>query len=139
VTVGQVRWRGTRSYPPELRRVYRYKPLIGGEDWYPAWPGVPLSDIATGVLELDPGAYYPLHLHPAPEIYYVIEGRAKWTVGKETFLAKPGTAIYHRPNTPHRMINTGKRKLKVFWIWYAPGGKTDVLEVSSKLIEPMPK
>jgi mannose-6-phosphate isomerase-like protein (cupin superfamily) len=113
--------------------------LIGGEDWYPDWPGVPLSDIATGVLELDPGAYYPLHLHPAPEIYYVIEGRAKWTVGKETFLAKPGTAIYHRPNTPHRMINIGKRKLKVFWIWYAPGGKTDVLDVSSKLIEPMPK
>jgi len=29
--------------------------------------------------------------------------------------------------------------LKVFWIWYAPGGKTDVLDVSSKLIEPMPK
>jgi len=86
-----------------------------------------------------PGGYYPLHFHPAPEIYYVIEGTARWTVGEETFLAKPGTAIYHRPNIPHRTVNTGKKKLKVFWIWYAPGGKEEVLEISSRLIEPMPE
>jgi mannose-6-phosphate isomerase-like protein (cupin superfamily) len=138
VHIDRVKWRGTRSYPAELKRVYRYKPLIGGTDWYPGWRGVPLEDIATGILELDPGGYYPLHMHPAPEIYYVISGKAKWTVGRETFLARPGMAIYHSPRTVHRMVNTGKEKLRTFWIWWAPGGKTEVLNVSSRLVEPMP-
>jgi mannose-6-phosphate isomerase-like protein (cupin superfamily) len=138
IHIDRIKWRGTRSYPPELRRVYRYKALIGGTSWYPGWRGIPLPDILTGILELDPGGYYPLHKHPSPEIYYVISGKAKWTVGKETFLAKPGTAIYHAPRTVHRMVNTGKEKLKTFWIWWAPGGNRKVLEVGSRLVEPMP-
>jgi mannose-6-phosphate isomerase-like protein (cupin superfamily) len=134
----QIRYRSTGSYPAALRRVYRYKALIGGREWYPGWRGVPLPDILTGTLELDPGGYYPLHRHPAPEIYYVISGKAKWTVGKETFIAKPGTAIYHSPRTVHRMINIGGEKLKTFWIWWAPRGNTDVLQVGSRLVEPIP-
>lgn len=134
----RIRYRGTRSYPAELRRIYRYKALIGGGEWYPSWRGIPLPDILTGTLELDPGGYYPLHRHPAPEIYYVMSGKAKWTVGKETFLAKPGTAIYHAPKAVHRMVNIGKEKLKTFWIWWAPGGNTKVLKVGSRLVEPMP-
>ncbi len=140
VHVDQIEWKGTSSYPPELRKVYRWKALVGGDEqhWYKGWKGIPLGDILTGVLELDPGAYYPLHLHPAPEIYYVIRGLARWTVGKETFLARPGTAVYHPPNAPHRMINIGKKKLEVFWIWFAPHGHTDVFSVGSRLVEPMP-
>jgi len=69
-----------------------------------------------GVLELAPGAIYAAHAHPAPEIYYVMNGTARWTVDEETFDPEPGTAIYHVPNALHRMINIGNETLRVCWM-----------------------
>src|SRR5262245_17470017 len=92
VAVKDVAWTGSRQYPPELLKVYRYKPLIGGQRG-----AVPQEDMLMGVLELAPGAIYPAHKHPAPELYYVMSGKARWTVGEETFEAGPGMAIYHPP------------------------------------------
>lgn len=130
-----VQWTASPRYPEALRRVYRYKPLIGG-----SWQGViPQQDILMGVLELAPGATYAAHAHPAPEIYYVMSGTARWTVGDETFDAKPGTAIYRAPNALHRMINTGDETLRVCWMWWAPDGNREVLNIGSKLLEPVPE
>jgi quercetin dioxygenase-like cupin family protein len=135
VHVRDVQWTASPQYPEALRRVYRYKPLIGGR-----WPGViPQQDVLMGVLELAPRAIYAAHAHPAPEIYYVMSGKALWTVGDETFDAEPGTAIYHAPNALHRMINTGDETLRVCWIWWAPDGNHDVLNIGSKLLEPVPE
>jgi quercetin dioxygenase-like cupin family protein len=92
-----------------------------------------------GVLELSPGAIYPGHAHPAPEIYYVISGTTRWTVGDETFTAEPGTAIYTPPNTLHRMINTGGEVLRTVYFWWAPEGRREVLRVGSKLLESVPE
>jgi quercetin dioxygenase-like cupin family protein len=39
----------------------------------------PQSDVLMGMLELAPGATYPAHRHPAPELYYVMSGTAQWT------------------------------------------------------------
>jgi quercetin dioxygenase-like cupin family protein len=80
-----------------------------------------------GILELDAGGYYPAHAHPAPEIYFVTGGEAEWTVGEETFTARPGVAIYHAPHTPHRMINKGSETLRAIWFWWAPDGSAEVL------------
>jgi len=114
--------------------VYRYKALIGGQR-----PGViPQEDILMGVLELAPGATYPAHKHPAPELYYVIGGKVRWTVGDETFEAGPGEAIYHAPNTLHRMVNIGAETLRMVYLWWAPGGDRSVLRASSQLLEPVP-
>ena len=127
-------WTGSKQYPPELLKVYRYKALIGGQR-----PGVvPQEDILMGVLELAPGAIYPAHKHPAPELYYVISGKARWTVGEETFEAGPGEAIYHPPNTLHRMINIGTETLRTVYMWWAPGGDHSVLRASSQLLEVVP-
>ena len=73
-------------------------------------------DVLMGMLELAPRATYPAHKHPAPELYYVMSGTADWTVGGETFAAGPGTAIYHPPNTPHRMVNTGDEVLRTVYM-----------------------
>jgi len=133
--VSDVQWTASPQYPEELRRVYRYKPLIGGR-----WQGViPQEDILMGVLELAPGAIYAAHAHPAPEIYYVMSGTARWTVGDETFDAEPGTAIYHAPNALHRMINSGDETLRVCWMWWAPDGNREVLNIGSRLLEPVPE
>lgn len=134
LNVEQAEWEVSASYPEGLRRVLRWKILIGsgGPDWQ---PGVPQEDVLVGVLELDAGGYYPAHSHPAPEIYFVISGTAEWTVGEETFTAGPGMAIYHSPNVLHRMLNNGSEPLRTVWFWWAPGGRKDVLQVGAKLLE----
>ena len=135
VELREVKWTGSAQYPEALRKVYRYKALIGGR-----WLGViPQSDVLMGVLELAPGATYPAHQHPAPEIYYVMSGTAEWTVGDETFVAEPGTAIYHPPGALHRMINTGDDVLRLVYFWWAPNGDRQVLKIASTLLEPVPE
>ena len=135
ITLKDRPWTSSEQYPEALRRVYRYKALIGGQ----RAGVVPQPDVLMGMLELAPGATYPAHKHPAPELYYVMSGTATWTVGEDTFVAGPGTAIYHPPNTLHRMVNTGEEVLRTVYMWWAPGGDRDVIKVSSELLESVPQ
>ncbi len=137
VTVDQVAWTSAPHYPEALKRVVRWNTLIGGAQ--DGFAGVPEKDVRMGVLELQPGGFYPAHAHPAPEIYYVMGGRAEWTVGNETFIAQPGMAVYHAPNVLHRMVNTGTELLRTVWFWWAPDGRGDVLQADIDLLEPMPQ
>lgn len=118
-----------------LQKVCRYMPLIGGN--YENWKGIPQQEVLFGVLELAPGGYYPGHHHPAPEIYYVLSGEAEWTVGDQTFLAQPGSAIYHPTLKLHRMVNKGKEPLRVIYFWWAPGGDPKVFN-EYNFLEAMP-
>jgi quercetin dioxygenase-like cupin family protein len=137
VEVEQAEWQVSAAYPDALKQVVRWKTLVGGNgaDWQ---GGVPQKDVMLGVLDLDPGGFYPAHAHPAPEIYFVLSGTAEWTVGEETFVAKSGMAIYHAANTAHRMVNKGTEPLKTIWLWWAPDGRADVLSQAVRLLEPMP-
>ncbi len=129
-----VKWETSDKYPRALQAVVRWKSLIGGTD-----EGVaPQADVLMGVLELAPGAIYPGHKHPAPELYYVMSGTAEWTVGTETFVAQEGTAIYHPPHTLHRMINRGPDVLRAAYVWWAPGGDRKVFAGPLELVEPVP-
>jgi quercetin dioxygenase-like cupin family protein len=135
VSLRDEQWTSSAQYPEALRKVYRYKALIGGSH-----SGViPQDDILMGVLELSPGATYPAHQHPAPEAYYIMNGTAEWTVGDETFVAEPGMAIYHAPGVLHRMINTGEEVLRTVYFWWAPNGERQVLQSPSELLEPVPE
>ena len=62
----------------------RLKTLVGRPQ-----KGIPDQDIKFGVMEIGPGAIYPAHQHPTPEIYYFVSGRAQWIVDGEEFSAKP--------------------------------------------------
>lgn len=120
-----VPWHLDDIEPVALGDVYRYKALLG-------IPDAPSPGATMGLVELMPGTY-PFHEHPAPEIYYVLRGRATWTVGRETFLAKAGTAIYHAPGARHRMVNRADDSLLAVWFWWAPGGDASVLDEPSRL------
>ena len=128
-------WQVSTSYPEELQRVVRWKTLVGGNgsDWV---GGIPQKDVIVGLLDLDSGGYYPAHSHPAPEIYLILSGTAEWTIGDDTFTAKPGMAIYHAPNTSHRMVNRGAEALRTVWFWWAPDGRADVLAAPVQFLEP---
>ncbi|MCR9261673.1 MAG: cupin domain-containing protein [Pseudomonadaceae bacterium] len=96
----------------------RWKDLIGADG-----PGqIPQQDLRFGMLEIPGHTVYPGHRHAAPELYYVISGRAMWTVGKDTFEATAGTTIYTPADTVHRMVNAHDEPVVTVWAWWAPGG-----------------
>ncbi len=96
----------------------RWKDLVGGDG-----PGqIPQQDMRFGMLEIPGHTTYPGHRHSAPELYYVLSGRATWTVGAQTFEATAGTTIYTPPNTIHRMVNANDEPVVTVWAWWAPGG-----------------
>ena len=71
ITLADRPWTSSEQYPEALRRVYRYKAMIGGTR-----AGViPQPDVLFGMLELAPRAIYPAHKHPAPEIYPLRKAR----------------------------------------------------------------
>ncbi len=140
VSMEDLPWMTTSRYPEWFRKTYRYRELVGWiSNWQDAqaaaWKGIANAEIRMGVLHLDRGSVYPFHFHPAPELYYVLRGIAEWTVGAETFGATPGTAIHTSPNVHHRMRNTGDTTLELLYVWWAPGGDSQVLNVPSSMGE----
>lgn len=56
----------------------------------------------------------PYHYHSnADNIYFVLSGRAKITVGSETFEAGPGDAMLISPGERHDVENIGSDELRV--------------------------
>tara|TARA_Y100000294_G_scaffold28961_1_gene24390 strand:- start:86 stop:601 length:516 start_codon:yes stop_codon:yes gene_type:complete len=105
----------------------RFNTLIG-DGSYP----VRAKNVYFGVFELAPGAIYVGHKHSSPEIYYVISGEAEWTVDGKSFQAESGSAIYHKPNAVHRMVNIGSTKLRTLWMWWGNPNQMS----RSKRVEP---
>lgn len=66
-------------------------------------------------------------------------GKTEWIIDEDTFTATPGMAIYHAPNTPHRMVNRGSEPLRTVWFWWAPDGRANVLGTEVKFLEPLPQ
>jgi mannose-6-phosphate isomerase-like protein (cupin superfamily) len=60
---------------------------------------------------LEPGEAPPLHVHDdAEQVWYVLEGSAEMTVGREsaeTYPVKPGDFVRTPPGTWHSIRNTG--------------------------------
>ncbi|MCH8086692.1 MAG: cupin domain-containing protein [Chloroflexi bacterium] len=126
VKSGQVEWHTEYSnYPASLMDVYRLKRLIGNK------APVAVKGVSLVVSALDPGATYPSHSHPAPEIYYFLKGRAECTWGDETFIAEPGTVVYTPPNLPHSMRNIGDDPVEAVIFWWG-----DQVGVLAELTEP---
>ena len=102
--------------------IHRWKTLVGGG----AGGRMDPRDILFGIWELAPKAIYHGHKHAAPEIYYIVSGKALWTVGEETREVTSGSAIYTRPGAVHKMVNLLDRPLRAVWVWWAPDGERSV-------------
>jgi quercetin dioxygenase-like cupin family protein len=74
-----------------------------------------------GVLEAEPGAEIPRHVHTSAEILYVVSGGGTLTVGAEQLPFGPDTAIHVPENQPHAAAFTGPDKTIMIQL-YAPGG-----------------
>ncbi len=124
--IDDVDWTTNWTYSEELWKVYRYKPLV--RDRLANWRGIERVDVRMGLQELEPGAAYPTHHHPSPEIYMVLSGEARWSVGDRRIDAIAGTTIYTPPDTTHRIENTGGTRLRWLYFWWAPNGDVSVFE-----------
>jgi quercetin dioxygenase-like cupin family protein len=103
------------SYPPrqdapDLGERIAFAELVG--------PAAPLrSDaLCLGVTLIAPQTLYPLHRHPAIELYLVLSGTAAWSAGGPPSLRPPGTWVLHPSEVVHSM-ETGAEPLLALYCW----------------------
>jgi quercetin dioxygenase-like cupin family protein len=49
----------------------------------------------------EPGEGPDLHRHPYEEVFVIVDGEVRFTIGDETVTAKAGDVLIAPPNTPH--------------------------------------
>lgn len=106
-----------RRRPPDPAFLdnYGYAVIAGPADGPPALAVDPR--LALGVLLLGPGTHYPLHDHPAVEIYYTLTAEGEWWRAAGPWRREPpGTAIYHAPNVRHA-TRAGRSPLLAVYLW----------------------
>jgi len=96
------------------------------------------KNLNLGILELQSGATYPAHSHPANELYFVLEGVADWYVNDEKQHVTAGSVIRHRPYDVHGWVNTSdSAPLTVVWLWWLEGEDTsEVLDHGARFTNP---
>jgi mannose-6-phosphate isomerase-like protein (cupin superfamily) len=86
--------------------------------------GLEAEQFVSGYSNLFPNGSIPLHSHENEEVYIILSGKGKMTVGEKTEEVEEITAVYIPPNTKHSLINTGDENLTILYI-YAPAGIVD--------------
>jgi Dimethlysulfonioproprionate lyase len=73
--------------------------------------------LALGVLLLGPYTHYPLHAHPAVEIYYTLTPGGEWWRGDGPWRREaPGSMILHAPSVRHA-TRAGSDPLLAIYLW----------------------
>jgi len=107
-------WRyGYPEHPawPGLADRLAFAPLIGGR--------APFGDAAAslGLTLIAPATHYPLHAHPAIELYLVLAGTAEWRIAGAPFAPRPpGALILHPTGVAHAM-RTAAEPLLALYVW----------------------
>ena len=84
------------------------------------WQG---EHVMTGLNCLEPNQTQAVHAHQgADKIYFVLEGRGRFTVADEEQEAAMGTLVVAPAGIPHGVTNTGEERLSLL-IAIAPGIK----------------
>lgn len=75
------------------------------------------SEIAFGLMFLGPRTHYPLHHHPADEIYYPLTGPSFWQAGVSPWVQRQAGEIIHHPSwLPHATLSAD-RPLVLLYVW----------------------
>lgn len=93
---------------------YGYAVIAGPADGPPALIGH--AALALGVLLLGPHTHYPLHHHPAIEIYVPL-GAAEWWRGDGPWRPEPPGAVIHHASDVAHATRTGDAPLLAIYLW----------------------
>jgi mannose-6-phosphate isomerase-like protein (cupin superfamily) len=63
-------------------------------------------------VDLDPGSGPRLHRHAYEEIFIILEGQAKFTIGSDTVDAHAGQVLIVQPGVAHKFVNSGNGRLR---------------------------
>ena len=63
-------------------------------------------------VDAGPGEGPRLHRHAYEEIFIMLEGQARFTVGAHTVEARAGQIIIVRAGVPHKFVNVGEGRLR---------------------------
>lgn len=76
--------------------------------------------------EVEPGRTTDLHCHlVSEEIYHITQGEGMMTLGDEQFAVNPGDTVCIQPGTSHRILNTGKKTLRILCSCAPPYSHSD--------------
>jgi mannose-6-phosphate isomerase-like protein (cupin superfamily) len=64
------------------------------------------------IVEAPTGTGPKLHSHPYPEIFIVLEGMGRFTIGEKTLEVSGGNVLIVPADTPHKFVNIGNGVLK---------------------------
>jgi len=75
---------------------------------------------------VEPGRTTVAHLHRrSEEIYHVVRGTGKMTLGEEQFAIAPGDTVYIAPGRNHCVENTGREALIIYCCCTPPYSHAD--------------
>ena len=100
-----------RDDAPDLAARIGFAELIG--------PRGPLiaDGSRVGFTLMAPHTFYPLHRHPAVELYVVMAGTAAWIAPPVEQVVPPGGMVLHPMNQPHAM-RTAAEPLLALYAWH---------------------
>jgi mannose-6-phosphate isomerase-like protein (cupin superfamily) len=82
----------------------------------------PYDDFSAGIQVLPPGCHVREHGHRQNhELIFVYEGTGTVTIEGETRAISAGSTILFGRFARHRIDNTGKVDMKLFWVFAPPG------------------
>ena len=70
------------------------------------------ANVCLIFVDMEPGDGPRLHRHAYEEIFIVLEGQARYTVGSETVDARAGQVLIVQPRVPHKFVNSGSGPLR---------------------------
>jgi len=66
-----------------------------------------VEDMRSFVIYQKPGFHYPMHHHPAEELYLVVAGEGEFHLeGEPSRVLRPGDTAFHPSNVPHALTTT---------------------------------
>ena len=73
--------------------------------------------VTTGQTQFAVGTGLPLHSHNVEETVLILEGLATAQLGDETFDLVAGEATWVPAGVPHRFLNRGDTRLRIYWVY----------------------
>jgi len=78
---------------------------------------IPAEDISAGIFLIAPRTLYRDHRHPAPELYYPLNGPSGWRFDKGTWSERgAGEPVWNEPHAVHA-TQVGEAPLLMFYVW----------------------
>lgn len=96
---------------PNFLDNYGYVEVIG--------PGrrIDTPDCRVGFLMLGPRTHYPIHEHPAEEVYHVMSGDALWLRAESPWRVEPPGTLIHHPSWMRHATHAQTKPMLALYCW----------------------